>query len=70
MSDVESMVTIVVDVKHPADWDMYDLHDALRFHLGLGDLDSVTVDISAVTIVDSRVQDRHVLPKGTFSDGK
>ena len=53
-----SLVTVVVEVEHPWDWNQHDINDVLRFHLGISDLNSIEADISAVKIHDCWAVDR------------
>lgn len=53
-----SAVVLTVFVEHPADWNGYDVHDVLRFHLDLSDLSDVEVDLSEVRVLDSKLIDR------------
>ena len=55
---MRSTLIINVTVDHPDDWNGYDIHDVLLFHLGLTDLNATEADVSAVKIIQSTFIDR------------
>ena len=52
-----STKTVLLAVEVETDLTGQDLHDALRFHMGVGDLDQSEADPSAVTILSTRLRD-------------
>lgn len=55
-----SVVLVAIECRHPSDWNGYDLTDVVQFHLGLGDLTTSDIDVSAVDITGVRYIDREI----------